>query len=103
MERKKIDEMTLSENIVYTLPNCDASTLKLAAKLMDGNLQTLLETGELNVKLLKVRFFSAFYLGDLQLNYDFYFVVQNIYTLPVYHGKTLITYMYISHASAFFY
>ncbi len=53
--------MTISENIVYTLPSCDASTIKVAATLLNGKLETLLETGELNVKLSKVRVFLALY------------------------------------------
>ncbi|KAJ7382357.1 hypothetical protein OS493_035417 [Desmophyllum pertusum] len=49
--RKKIDEMKLAENVVYTLPSCDASIMKVVAELMDEDRNPLLETGELNVEL----------------------------------------------------
>jgi len=53
IERRKIDEMRLPEKVTYTLPSCDASAMKIAAKLLSGSLdgQTLLETEQLNVEL----------------------------------------------------
>ncbi|KAJ7382363.1 hypothetical protein OS493_035423 [Desmophyllum pertusum] len=51
IEKKKIDEMKLSENVVFTLPSCDASIMKVVAELMDEDRNPLFETGELNVEL----------------------------------------------------
>ncbi|KAL9969795.1 hypothetical protein ACROYT_G022054 [Oculina patagonica] len=51
VDRRKIDEMKLAENKVFTLPSCNASIMKLVGKLMTVDKQVLLETGELNVKL----------------------------------------------------
>ena len=49
--------MKLAENIVYTLPSCDASIMKVVAKLIvDENRDLLLETGELNVELSMVSY-----------------------------------------------
>ena len=53
VERRKIDEMRLPEKITYTLPPCDASTMKIVTKMINESLtgETLLETGQLNVQL----------------------------------------------------
>lgn len=48
--------MKLAENKVFTLPSCNASVMKLVAKLMTVDKQVLLETGELNVRLSMVSF-----------------------------------------------
>ena len=48
--------MRLPEKVTYTLPFCDASAMKIVAKLLSGSLdgETLLETEQLNVKLSMV-------------------------------------------------
>ena len=48
--------MRLPEKVTYTLPSCDASAMKIVAKLLSGSLsgENLLETEELNVKLAMV-------------------------------------------------
>jgi len=53
IERRKIDEMRLPEKVTYTLPSCDASAMKVVAKLLSGSPdeKILLETEQLNVKL----------------------------------------------------
>jgi len=53
VERIKIDEMRLPEKITYTLPPCNASTMKVVAKLSNNSLagETLLETEQLKVQL----------------------------------------------------
>lgn len=48
--------MKLVENMVYTLPKCDASIMKIVAKLMNEDGDTLLETRELNVELSMVSY-----------------------------------------------
>ena len=48
--------MKLAENVVYTLPSCDASIMKVVAELMDEDRNPLLETGELNVELSMVSY-----------------------------------------------
>lgn len=53
VERRKIDEMRLPEKITYTLPPCDATSMKVVTKLLNETLtgETLLETEQLNVQL----------------------------------------------------
>lgn len=46
--------MKLAENKVFTLPSCDASMMKLVAKLMSEDKRILLETEELNARLSMV-------------------------------------------------
>ena len=60
MERKKIDEMKLPEKLTYSLPTSDASSMKIFAKLLSGNFETLLETEQLRVNLSLVSTVSSF-------------------------------------------
>ena len=48
--------MRLPEKITYTLPPCNASTMKVVAKLLNNSLagETLLETEQLKVQLSMV-------------------------------------------------
>lgn len=48
--------MKMPENIVFTLPSCNASFMKFVAKLMNEDKEVLMETGELNAKLSMVSF-----------------------------------------------
>lgn len=55
MDRKKIDEMKLGENIVMTLPSCTTSSMKGDnITLMNENKEKLLEKRDLNVRLSMV-------------------------------------------------
>ncbi|KAM7434819.1 hypothetical protein ABFA07_015144 [Porites harrisoni] len=53
VDRRKIEEMRLPEKITFTLPPCDASFMKVKAKLIDENSdnEILLETEQLHVPL----------------------------------------------------
>ena len=54
VEKIKIDEMRLPEKLTYTLPPCNASTMKVVTKLLSESVvgETLLETQQLNVPLI---------------------------------------------------
>jgi len=55
IERKKIDEMKLGENISITLPSCFTTSMKGdKLTLSNENMEKLLEIGELNVRLSTV-------------------------------------------------
>ena len=60
VDRRKIEEMRLPEKITFTLPPCDASFMKVKAKLIDENSdnEILLEAEELHVPLTLVSNFS---------------------------------------------
>ncbi|KAL9969791.1 hypothetical protein ACROYT_G022050 [Oculina patagonica] len=51
VERRKIDEMKLPEKITFTLPPCDASSMKIVTRLLSDSHKTLLETEQLKVDL----------------------------------------------------
>ena len=73
VDRRKIEEMRLPEKITFTLPPCDASFMKVKAKLIDENSDNdiLLETEQLHVPLALVSnfnqhfFFFFFFTGPL--------------------------------------
>ena len=75
VDRRKIEEMRLPEKITFTLPPCDASFMKVKAKLIDENSDNdiLLETEQLHVPLALVSnfnqqfffFFLFFFTGPL--------------------------------------
>lgn len=54
IERRKIDEMKLPEKIAYTLPHCNATSMKTVARLLNESHETLVETEQLDVKLSMV-------------------------------------------------
>lgn len=55
VDRQKIDQMKLGENIVFTLPSCNASTMKGDnITLMNEDKEKLLEIREFNVRLSMV-------------------------------------------------
>ena len=60
VDRRKIEEMRLPEKTTFTLPPCDASFMKVKAKLIDENSdnEILLETEELHVPLTLVSNFN---------------------------------------------
>ena len=60
VDRRKIEEMRLPEKITFTLPPCDASFMKVKAKLIDENSdnEILLETEQLHVPLTLVSNFN---------------------------------------------
>jgi len=75
--------MRLPEKVTYTLPSCDASAMKIAAKLLSGSLdgQTLLETEQLNVELSMVCDISP-YLVAIIFTTTFY-RETGYHTLPI--------------------
>lgn len=50
VKREKIDEMRLPEKMTFTMPSCNASSMKVVAKLFNEE-EILLETQQLNVSL----------------------------------------------------
>ena len=60
VDRRKIEEMRLPEKITVTLPPCNASFMKVKAKLIDENSdnEILLETEQLHVPLSLVSNFN---------------------------------------------
>ena len=53
IERRKIDEMKLPEKLTFTLPLSNATSMKIAT-ILSTESETLLETDQLEVKLLLV-------------------------------------------------
>ncbi len=53
VERRKIDEMKFPEKIPFTLPPCDASSMKIVTRLSSDSYKTLLETEQLKVDLVR--------------------------------------------------
>ena len=51
VEKRKLDEMKLPEKITYTLPPCNATSMKIITRLLNESQETLLETEQLDVKL----------------------------------------------------
>lgn len=50
VHRRKIDEMKLGENLVFTMPKSDASSTTVKLKLVNESRDIILETGELNLE-----------------------------------------------------
>lgn len=51
VDRHKIDEMKLAENLIFTMPESDASFITMEATLMNESRDIILQTGELNLQL----------------------------------------------------
>ena len=81
VDRRKIEEMRLPEKITFTLPPCDASFMKVKAKLIDENSdnEILLETEELHVPLSLVSNF----------NQQFFFFSGPLFASVFYEGMAL--------------
>ena len=84
VDRRKIEEMRLPEKITFTLPPCDASFMKVKAKLIDENSdnEILLETEELHVPLTLVSDF----------NQQFFFFFRAVVCVCFLWGNGAITY-----------
>ena len=56
IERRKIDEMRIPEKVTFTLPFCDASAMRLIAKLLSESIhgEVLLETERLEASFSSV-------------------------------------------------
>ena len=54
VERRKIDQMKLAQNFVFTMPKSDASIMTVKAILVNESEEIILETGELDMELLTV-------------------------------------------------
>lgn len=52
VERRKLDQMKLAENFVFTMPKSDASIMTVKAVLVNESQEIILETGELDMELL---------------------------------------------------
>ncbi|CAH3135200.1 unnamed protein product [Pocillopora meandrina] len=51
VDRRKIEEMKLAENFVFTMPNSDASYMTVEATLMNESRDIIFQTGEMDLEL----------------------------------------------------
>ena len=57
VDRRKIEEMKLAENFVFTMPNSDASFMTVEATLMNESRDIIFQTGEMDLELSTVSSF----------------------------------------------
>ena len=57
VDRRKIEEMKLAENFVFTMPNSDASYMTVEATLMNESRDIIFQTGEMDLELSTVSSF----------------------------------------------